>query len=313
MKIFTARKKGCTLGKIKRYFWFYLMMVPGLVYIIINNYIPMTGIVLAFKKYDYKKGIYKSPFIGLDNFEFLFKTRDAFTITRNTLLYSLVFIALGTVVAIAIAILLNEIAGSRAKKTYQTLILLPYLISMVVVSYIVYGFLNTQSGFINKSILEPLGIKAISWYSEPKYWPFILILVNIWKNMGYNCIIYYATLIGIDKGYYEAAVIDGANKWKQIKYITLPGLKPAIITLTLMAVGRIFYSDFGLFYQVPMNSGALIDVTNTIDTYVYRGLTQLNNIGMAAAAGFYQSVVGFLLVLITNFVVRKISKENALF
>ena len=301
------------MGKVKRYFWFYLMMVPGLVYIIINNYIPMTGIILAFKKYDYKKGIYQSPFIGFDNFEFLFKTRDALTITRNTLLYSLVFIVLGTVVAIAIAILLNEIAGSRAKKTYQTLILLPYLISMVVVSYIVYGFLNTQSGFLNKSVLEPLGMKAISWYSEPKYWPFILILVNIWKNMGYNCIIYYATLIGIDKGYYEAAVIDGANKWKQIKYITLPGLKPAMITLTLMAIGRIFYSDFGLFYQVPMNSGALIDVTNTIDTYVYRGLTQLNNIGMTAAAGFYQSVVGFLLVLATNFVVRKISRENALF
>ncbi len=313
MKAFVVRKKGGSLGKVKRYFWFYLMMVPGLVYIIINNYIPMTGIILAFKKYDYKKGIYQSPFIGFDNFEFLFKTRDALTITRNTLLYSLVFIVLGTVVAIAIAILLNEIAGSRAKKTYQTLILLPYLISMVVVSYIVYGFLNTQSGFLNKSVLEPLGMKAISWYSEPKYWPFILILVNIWKNMGYNCIIYYATLIGIDKGYYEAAVIDGANKWKQIKYITLPGLKPAMITLTLMAIGRIFYSDFGLFYQVPMNSGALIDVTNTIDTYVYRGLTQLNNIGMTAAAGFYQSVVGFLLVLATNFVVRKISRENALF
>ncbi len=313
MKAFVVRKKGGSLGKVKRYFWFYLMMVPGLVYIIINNYIPMTGIILAFKKYDYKKGIYQSPFIGFDNFEFLFKTRDALTITRNTLLYSLVFIVLGTVVAIAIAILLNEIAGSRAKKTYQTLILLPYLISMVVVSYIVYGFLNTQSGFLNKSVLEPLGIKAISWYSEPKYWPFILVLVNIWKNMGYNCIIYYATLIGIDKGYYEAAVIDGANKWKQIKYITLPGLKPAMITLTLMAIGRIFYSDFGLFYQVPMNSGALIDVTNTIDTYVYRGLTQLNNIGMTAAAGFYQSVVGFLLVLATNFVVRKISRENALF
>ncbi len=313
MKAFVVRKRSGTLGKVKRYFWFYLMMVPGLVYIIINNYIPMTGIILAFKKYDYKKGIYQSPLIGFDNFEFLFKTKDALTITRNTLLYSLVFIVLGTVAAIVIAILLNEIAGTRAKKTYQTLILLPYLISMVVVSYIVYGFLNTQSGFLNKSVLEPMGVKAISWYSEPKYWPFILVLVSIWKNMGYNCIIYYATLIGIDKGYYEAAVIDGASKWKQIKYITLPGLKPAIITLTLMAIGRIFYSDFGLFYQVPMNSGALIDVTNTIDTYVYRGLTQLNNIGMTAAAGFYQSVVGFLLVLATNFVVRKVSKENALF
>ena len=193
------------------------------------------------------------------------------------------------------------------------MILIPYLISIVVVSYIVYGFLNTQSGFINNSILKPLGMDIVSWYSEEKYWPFILVLVNLWKGFGYSCIIYYATLIGIDKGYYEAAMIDGATRWQQIKYITLPGLKTTVITLTLMAVGRVFYSDFGLFYQVPMNSGALIDVTNTIDTYVYRGLTQMNNIGMAAAAGLYQAVVGFVLVLTVNFIVRKVSKENALF
>lgn len=308
-----ARTKKHRVSKIKRYFWLYMMMVPGLIYIFINNYIPMTGIVLAFKKYDFKKGIFKSPNIGFDNFEFLFKTKDALIITRNTLLYNAAFIILGTVVAIAIAIILNEVKNEKMKKVYQTLILVPYLISMVVVSYIVYGFLNTQSGFINKSILEPLGMNSISWYSNPKYWPFILVLVNLWKGMGYNCIIYYATLIGIDKAYYEAAVIDGATRWQQIKKITLPGLKPTIITLTLLAIGRIFYSDFGLFYQVPMNSGALIDVTNTIDTYVYRGLTQLNNIGMAAAAGFYQSMVGFVLVLSANFIVRKISKEDALF
>lgn len=312
MKTIACAKKH-RVSKFKRYFWLYMMMVPGLIYIFINNYIPMTGIVLAFKKYDFKKGIYKSPNIGFDNFEFLFKTKDAFNITRNTLLYNAVFIILGTVVAITIAIILGEIKNEKMKKVYQTLILVPYLISMVVVSYIVYGFLNTQSGFINKSILEPLGMSAVSWYSNPKYWPFIIVIVNLWKSMGYNCIIYYATLIGIDKAYYEAAVIDGATRWQQIKNITLPGLKPTIITLTLLAIGRIFYSDFGLFYQVPMNSGALIDVTNTIDTYVYRGLTQLNNIGMAAAAGFYQSMVGFVLVLSANFVVRKISKENALF
>lgn len=312
MKTIACTKKH-RVSKFKRYFWLYMMMVPGLIYIFINNYIPMTGIVLAFKKYDFKKGIYKSPNIGFDNFEFLFKTKDALIITRNTLLYNAAFIILGTVVAIAIAIILGEIKNEKMKKVYQTLILVPYLISMVVVSYIVYGFLNTQSGFINKSILEPLGMSAVSWYSNPKYWPFIIVIVNLWKSMGYNCIIYYATLIGIDKAYYEAAVIDGATRWQQIKNITLPGLKPTIITLTLLAIGRIFYSDFGLFYQVPMNSGALIDVTNTIDTYVYRGLTQLNNIGMAAAAGFYQSMVGFVLVLSANFVVRKISKENALF
>ncbi len=306
-------KKSRKWKKIKSWAPLYLMMLPGIVYIFVNNYIPMAGIVLAFKKYDLKEGIFGSPNVGLSNFEFLFKTKDAWTITRNTIGYNVVFIVLGTIFAITVAILLNEIRNERAKKVYQTMILIPYLISIVVVSYIVYGFLNTQSGFINNSILKPLGMDIVSWYSEEKYWPFILVLVNLWKGFGYSCIIYYATLIGIDKGYYEAAMIDGATRWQQIKYITLPGLKTTVITLTLMAVGRVFYSDFGLFYQVPMNSGALIDVTNTIDTYVYRGLTQMNNIGMAAAAGLYQAVVGFVLVLTVNFIVRKVSKENALF
>ena len=181
------------------------------------------------------------------------------------------------------------------------------------VSYLVYAFLSSDSGFLNSSVLPLLGIEPISWYTSPQYWPVILIIVNIWKGLGYNCIIYYATLVGIDRGYYEAAVIDGANRWKQIIHITLPALKPTIITLTLMAIGKIFYSDFGLFYQVPMNSGPLINVTNTIDTYVYRGLMSLNNISMASAAGVYQSLIGFLLVLSANGIVRKLSADNALF
>lgn len=230
----TIKRKKIEWKKIKKFLPLYLMMLPGIIYLFINNYIPMSGIVLAFKKYDLKKGVYDSPNIGFKNFEFLFKTKDAWTITRNTLGYNAVFIILGTVVAILIAILLNEIRNEKAKKTYQTLILIPYLISTVVVSYVVYGFLNTQNGFINNSILKPFGLDIISWYSEEKYWPFILILVNLWKGFGYNCIIYYATLIGIDKGYYEAAMIDGASRWQQVKYITLPGLKTTIITLTLM-------------------------------------------------------------------------------
>lgn len=301
------------LRQMKKFLPFYLMMLPGILYLVINNYIPMFGIVMAFKKFDFKLGMFKSPSIGLKNFEFLFATKAAFTITRNTLAYNAVFILLGTIVSIAVAILLNEIRADKAKKLYQTVILTPFLISIVVVSYIVYGFLNTQTGYINHTILPLLGMKSISWYSEPKYWPFILVIVQLWKSFGYNCIIYYATIVGIDKGYYEAAVIDGAGRFQQIRYITLPGLKVTIITLTLMAIGRIFYSDFGLFYQVPMNSGVLVDVTNTIDTYVYRGLTQLNNLGMAAAAGFYQSIIGFLLVLGANGIVRRLSKENALF
>ena len=255
----------------------------------------------------------ESIFTGLKNFEFLFKTKDAWTITRNTLGYNIIFIVLGTVLAIAVAILLNEIRSTMGKKVYQTLILIPFLISIVVVSYLVYGFLSTDAGFINNSILKPMGKEAIGWYSNAKYWPFILIFVNIWKNLGYNCIIYYATVVGLDASLYESASIDGANRWQRIVHITLPGLKTTIITLTLMSVGRIFYSDFGLFYQVPMNSGPLIDVTNTIDTYVYRGLMELNNIGMASAAGLYQSLVGFALVLIANLIVRRLDENSALF
>ncbi len=306
-------KKHNFLKKLKSYLPLYLMMVPGAVYLIINNYIPMTGIVIAFEQFNYGKGMWGSPLIGFKNFEFLFKTKDAWVITRNTLLYNIVFIVLGTVCAIAVAILLNEIRSTRAKKLYQTTILIPFLISIVVVSYLAYAFLSTDSGFINKTILPLFGKEPISWYTTPKYWPYILTLVHIWKGLGYNCIIYYATLVGIDRGYYEAAVIDGANRWQQVVHITLPSLKPTIITLTLMSIGRIFYSDFGLFYQVPMNSGPLLDVTNTIDTYVYRGLMSLNNISMASAAGVYQSLIGFLLVLTANFVVKKLSKENALF
>ena len=291
----------------------YLMFLPGAIYLLINNYIPMRGLTIAFQQVNWNKGILKSPWVGFSNFEYLFKTSDAWVITRNTLGYNLVFIVLGTVLAIAIAILLNEIRSLRFKKFYQTVILLPYLISMVVVSYLVFAMLSSENGFINLSILRPLGLPEISWYTEPKYWPAILIIVYTWKSFGYNCILYYATLVGIDHGYYEAAVIDGANRWQQVWNITLPELVPTIITLTLMSIGKIFYSDFGLFYQVPMDSGPLYDVTNTIDTYVYRGLIRLNNVGMSSAAGFYQSIVGFALVLLANFTVRKISKENALF
>lgn len=212
-----------------------------------------------------------------------------------------------------VAILLYELRSKKARKVYQTIILIPFLISMVITSYIVYGFLAQDVGFVNNSILKSLGKDSISWYSEPKYWPYILIFVNLWKQFGYNCIIYYATLMGIDKGYFEAAVIDGAGRWQKIRNITLPHLKSTIIIMNLMVLGKIFYSDFGLFYQVPMNSGPLINVTNTIDTYVYRGMMSTGSLGMSSAAGFYQSVVGFVLVLAANLIVRKVDQDNALF
>ena len=304
---------GTVQARIRHNIPLYLMFLPGAIYLLINNYIPMAGLVIAFKQVNWNKGILKSPWVGFSNFEYLFKTKDAWNITRNTLGYNIIFIILGTVIAIAVAILLNEITSMVLKKTYQTVILLPYLISMVVVSYLVYAMLSSENGFVNLSILRPLGKQEISWYTESKYWPAILIIIYIWKTFGYNCILYYATLVGIDRGYYEAAVIDGASRWQQIRHITLPELVPTIITLTLMSIGKIFYSDFGLFYQVPMDSGPLYDVTNTIDTYVYRGLIRQNNVGMSSAAGFYQSIIGFVLVLLANYAVRRISKENALF
>ncbi|MGI6254879.1 MAG: ABC transporter permease [Acutalibacter sp.] len=301
------------LKSILRFWPLHLMMVPGLAYLVINCYMPMTGIVVAFKQYNVRDGIYKSPNVGLKNFEFLFKTNDAWNITRNTILYNLVFIGLGTVLAITVAIILNEIRSKPAKQVYQTVILIPYLISMVVVSYLAFAFLSDGNGFINNSILPHFGKESISWYNSPQYWPFILVLIHVWKSIGYNCILFYATICGIDHSLYEAAVVDGANRWQQVCNITLPCLKSTIIIITLMSLGNIFRSDFGLFYQVPMNSGALIDVTNTIDTYVYRGLMQTNNIGMSSAAGVYQSVVGFILVITANTVVRKVDNESSLF
>ncbi len=301
------------LKTLKRFWPLYLMFVPGVVYLFINCYIPMFGIQIAFRSYNARDGIYGSPWCGLDNFTFLFRTNDAFVMTRNTLLYNLVFIALGTVLAIAVAIILNEIRSKGAKQFYQTVILIPYLISMVIVSYLAFAFLSSSNGYLNNSVLKMLGQPAVDWYNSPQYWPVILVIVNVWKGLGYNMILYYATICGIDHSLYEAAVVDGANRWQQIWNITLPSLRSTIIILTLMALGGIFRSDFGLFYQVPQNSGPLISVTQTIDTYVYRGLMQTNNIGMSSAAGVYQSIVGFILVITANFVVRKLDSDSSLF
>lgn len=288
------------------------MMLPGFIYLLINNYIPMAGLTIAFKRFDYSKGIWGSEWCGFDNFTYLFKTQDAVNIIRNTIGYNLVFIILGNVLAVAVAIMLNNLRGQMNKKIYQTVILIPYLISMVVVSYIVFGFLSQENGFLNKLIVS-MGGDPISWYTISKYWPLILVIVNLWKGFGYSSILYYATVIGIDSSLYEAATVDGANKWKQIWHVTLPGLKGTIITMVLLNLGRMFYTDFGLFYQVPMRSGLISSVTDTIDVFVYKGLTQLNDVGRASAAGFLQSVLGFVLVLTANYIVRKIDEDNALF
>lgn len=303
----TASKKK---KKIRRYLPFYLMALPGIAYLLINNYMPMSGLIVAFKKYSAKKGIWGSDWIGLKNFQFLFKTQDAWVITRNTLLYNIAFIILGTILALTIAILLNEV-NHRASKFFQSVILLPHLISWVIISYLVFAFLSAESGFINNAILSKLGKEGISWYSEAGYWPVILVLVYLWQSHGYTSIVYYASVVGFDRGYYEAAELEGAGPWQKIRHITLPLLKPTIITMVMLSVGKIFYSDFGLFYQIPMNSGSIFSTTNVIDTYVYRGLLEQGNIGMSAAAGLYQSIVGFIVVVAANAIVRKIDKESA--
>jgi putative aldouronate transport system permease protein len=302
-----------TIKKRKSMIPMYVLMLPGLLYLLINNYVPMTGLFIAFKSIDYSKGIFHSDWAGFENFKYLFSTSDAWVITRNTILYNVTFIILGTVLGVIVGILLSELSRKFLSRFYQTVLLLPQLMSIIIIAYIAYAFLSVDTGFINKSILPLFGIEPISWYMESSYWPFILTLIYLWKGLGYSCIIYLASILGIDKSLYESAEIDGAGKWKQIVSITLPMLKPTIITLVLMSIGTIFYADFGLFYQIPMNSGALYDTTNVIDTYVYRGLLQMNDIGMASAAGAYQSVVGFLLILLANYIVRKVDKDNALF
>ncbi|MDQ6418473.1 ABC transporter permease subunit [Paenibacillus sp. LHD-117] len=290
------------------------MMIPGLLYILINNYLPMLGIVIAFKDVNFAKGILQSDWIGFANFEYLFKTSDAYIITRNTILYNIVFIVLGTVLSLACAILLNEIKNKVLLKSYQSIITLPHLISMVIVGYLGFAFLSPDTGFLNRTVLPWLGIEeGISWYTENKYWPWILTLVHFWKAIGYSSIVYFAALLGIDEEYYEAARLDGASRWQQIRNITLPIIVPVITMLTLLNIGRIFYSDFGLFYQVPMNSGALFESTSTIDTYVFRGLMGTGDIGMSTAAGVYQSIVGFILVILANLIIRRSNKDNALF
>lgn len=307
-----SRAKKKSMGKrIVKFLPVYAMAMPGLIYLFINNYMPLPGLVLAFKSYNARDGIWGSPWAGLSNFTYLFQN-DAGYITRNTIFYNLAFIVINTVLAIAIAVVLSEMTN-RMKKFYQSAILLPYLLSSVIIAYLVFAFLGVENGFLNRTVLPLFGIEPVNWYTETSVWPFILILVNAWKSVGYNCIVYLATIMGFDRAFYEAAIIDGASKVQQIFRITIPMLKGTIVMLTLLAIGRIFYSDFGLFYQVPMSTGALYPVTQTIDTYVYRGLLEVGNITMSAAAGAYQSLVGFILVLGANLVVRKVDRENALF
>lgn len=295
-----------------------LLALPTSVWYILFSYLPMFGIIVAFKRFkplpktNYIISLLKSEFVGIDNFKFLFATPDAWIMFRNTLLYNAVFIILGVLIPVTLAILISQLRSKVMAKVYQTSIFLPYFLSWVVVSYFVFSFLSVDKGLAN-SILKLIGRDPVQWYMESKYWPYFLIFLNVWKGMGYGMVIYLASITGIDTTLYEAAIIDGANRKQQVRYITLPMLQPVIIILFILSVGRIFSSDFGLFYRVPRNSGPLVDVTQTIDVYVYKALMGMNNIGFSSAAAFLQSIFGLVTILSANFIVKKIDPESGLF
>ena len=304
---------------LKENFVFLLMVLPGVIWLILFFYIPVFGNVVAFQDFHihpdgFIASILNSKWVGWDNFKFLFSSRDAFIITRNTLLYNFGFIILGLIAAVAIAIIFSEMRSKKLVKVYQTSMLFPYFLSWVIISYFVDAFLNIDKGLINH-LLQGFGKEAINFYTTLGIWPALLLFLGIWKGLGYSSVIYYATIMGIDPTYYEAATVDGATKWQRIRNITLPQLTPLITVLTILAVGNIFRADFGLFYTVTRNGGggSLYSVTNVLDVYVYNGLSGTGDITMAAAAGLYQSVIGLILVLVSNLIVRRIDKDSALF
>jgi len=242
----------------------------------------------------------------------LFSSKDAFVITRNTVLYNLGFIFIGLIVSVGIAIILSELRSKQMVKIYQTSMLFPYFLSWVIISFFTDAFLNIDKGLINHT-LEALGMKGINFYADVSIWPYLLLFLGIWKGFGYSSVMYYATIMGIDPTYYEAATVDGASKWQRIRNVTIPQLTPLVTVLTILAVGNIFRADFGLFYQIPHNAGQLYSVTNVLDVYVFNGLTQTADIGMASAAGLYQSVVGLILVILSNLLARRVDPNSALF
>lgn len=296
----------------------YAMFIPGFILTFLFAYLPMFGIVIAFKKINLRDGIFGSPWVGLSNFRALFRNDSVWEAIRNTLSYNIVFILTGLLFAVALAITLNLIRNKIASKIYQTVYIMPHFLSMVIIAYLVFAFLNMESGFINNSIIPMImgeNTQKVNWYAKAEAWPIILFIVKTWQSVGYSSIVYLAAIAGIDTELYEAAEIDGAGTWKQIIYITIPSLKTMMIIMTILNIGKIFSADFGLFYTVTMNSGALYPTTLVTNTYVYNLMTGAGaaSMGMSAAASMLQSVVGFIMVVTTNMIVRKIDEESSLF
>ncbi|WP_339322930.1 ABC transporter permease subunit [Paenibacillus sp. FSL W8-0194] len=291
-----------------------LLALPTTIWYILFCFLPMFGIIIAFKNFKISGGflsnVINSPWAGFKNFEFLFKSNDAWIIIRNTLGYNIVFIVLGIVIPVALALMVGMLHNRRAGKVYQTMMFLPYFLSWVVVSAVGWAFLSFDKGIVNQMLVN-MGGEPINWYMESKYWPYLLIFMHVWKSVGYGMVVYLATITGIDKTYYEAAVIDGASIWQQTRFITLPLMKLVIVMMFILAVGRIFYTDFGLFFQVPRDSNSLFNVTTTIDVLVYKQL-KTATVGMASAAAFVQSVLGCITILTANWIVRRIDPDSAM-
>lgn len=292
----------------------FLMGLPALLLLFVFSYVPMAGVVMAFKDYRPARGIFGSKWVGLENFRFLFGSGDAWNITFNTVFMNALIIAANLLVSLTLALLLNEVRdrSPRMAKIYQSAVFLPFVFSWVVVSYFVLAFLDADRGLVNH-VLTGVGLQTVDWYSKASYWPLILTIVAVWKGVGFWVIAYLAAIIAINPEYYEAAALDGAGRWQQMRRITLPMLVPLIVINLLLSISHIFHADFGLFFQVTRNSTLLYPSTDVIDTYVYRSLTSLGDVGMSAAAGLYQAFVGFVLVLLANWLVRRRDPQKALF
>lgn len=313
MKKVTKEKKKGLLFDLKKNWILWLFLLPTFTFFLINSYLPMVGIYFAFTKFNFRDGLFGSQFVGLENFKFLWKSNILGQLTVNTVLYNLVFIVLGNLLQIFTAILVSQLAGKWFKKISQVLMFMPYFVSFVILSVLVYNIFNYEHGLINNILVNTLGKDPVNFYGEAKYWPGFIIFFHIWKGLGYGMVVYLATILGISKEYYEAAKVDGANVFQQIRYITLPQVKPTFIILLLFALGNIMKGQFELFYQMVGNNGLLFSTTDIIDTYVYRTTLTSFDFGMGTAAGLYQSVFGFLLIMTINFLVKRKNPEYALF
>ena len=285
--------------------------LPAIIFTVIFHYIPLFGVVIAFKDYNYIDGILGSPWVGIENFKFFFSSNDAVRVIFNTVGYNVLFMLLEMLFGVILALMMYEINSRGMLKYVQTTTSIPYTLSIVVIAYIVYALLSYDSGLIN-SVIRSFGGKPILWYNTPKYWPFILTFTHLWQMRGFGCLLYYAALIAVDQQLFEAAAIDGASRMKQIIHISIPELVPIICLKIIMGVGNVVNSSLGLFYQIPMNSAALYSKTDVISTYVLRGL-QTGSIGVTAAVGLAQNVCGFILLVVSNTIIKKVRPENALF